>query len=203
MPGPLPASLRSRILRLLLLHWAPWTIAEEVHCCSATVYNIQENLFMYNSSFRSQFRLKEAPRKMFKTAENDLIAYLEEQSWIMQKEMIWYIWKKWDINVHRFTISRILKRRCWSNKKEQRVEVRQNDELRLNWIADMLRLTTEQLVFVNEFLFNEITNWRHQVYTFVDQLTRYQVFRTREHCWSVLSIYMKDEYLFCIDIRED
>ncbi len=35
---------------------------------------------MYNSPFRSQFRLKEAFRKMFKTAENDLIAYLEEQS---------------------------------------------------------------------------------------------------------------------------
>ncbi len=27
--------------------------------------------------------------------------------------------------------------------------------------------------------------------------------RTREHCWSVLSIYIKDEYLFCTDIRED
>ncbi len=80
MPGPLPASLRSRILRLLLLHWAPWAIAEEVHCCPATVYNIQENLFMYNSPFRPQFRSKEAPRKVFKAAENDLIVYLEEQS---------------------------------------------------------------------------------------------------------------------------
>ena len=202
MPGPLPASLRSRTLRLLLLHWAPWAIAEEVHCCPATVYNIQENLFMYNSPFRPQFRSKEAPRKVFKAAENDLIVYLEEQSWTMQKEMIWYIWKKWDINVHRFTISRILKRRRWSNKKEQRVEIRQNDELRLNWIADMLRLTIEQLVFVNESLFNEITGWRHQVYAFVDQSARYQVFRTRKHCWSVLPIYTKDEYLFCTDIRE-
>ncbi len=35
---------------------------------------------MYHSSFRSQFRLKETPRKMFKAAENDLIVYLEEQS---------------------------------------------------------------------------------------------------------------------------
>ncbi len=203
MPGPLPASLRSKILRLLLLHWTSSTIAEEVHCCSVTVYNIQENLFMYHSSFRSQFRLKETPRKMFKAAENDLIVYLEEQSWIMQKEMIWYIWKKWSINVHQSTISRILKRKDWSNKKGQRVEVRQNDELRLNWIADMLRLTVKQLVFMNESLFNEITGWRHQAYAPVDQSARYQAFRTREHCWSVLSIYMKDEYLFCIDIRED
>ena len=118
----------------------------------------------------------------------------------MQKEMIWYIWKKWSINVHQFTILRILKRRRWSNKKEQHVEVRQNDELRLNWVADMLRLMIKQLVFVNESLFNEITDWCHQVYALIDQSARYQVFRMKEHCWSVLSIYMKDEYLFCIDI---
>ncbi len=203
MSKSLSASLHFRILHLLLLHWASWAIIEEIHCCSVTVYNIQENFFMYNSSFRSQFRLKETLCKMFKTAENDLIVYLEKQSWIMQKKMIWYIWKKWDINVHWFTISRILKRKRWSNKKKQRVEVRQNDELRLNWITDMLHLMIEQLVFMNEFLFNEITSWHHQVYALVDQSACYQVSKTKEHCWSVLLIYMKDEYLFCINIRED
>ncbi len=97
-------------------------------------------------------------------------------------------------------ISRILKRKDWSIKKEQHVEVRQNDELRLNWVTDMLCLIIKQLVFVNEFLFNEITSWCHQIYAFIDQSAHYQVFRTRKHCWSVFSIYMKDEYLFCIDI---
>jgi len=37
------------------------------------------------------------------------------------------------------------------------VSIRQNDELRLNWIADLLQLTAEQLVFVDETLFNETT----------------------------------------------
>ncbi len=202
MPGPLPASLRSRILRLLLLHWCPKDIAEEVHCHFDTVYRIQENLFMYGSPFRPQFRPKGAPRKVFKAAENGLIAYLEEQPWVMQKEMVWYIWEEWGINVHQSTISRILKRRGWSNKKGQRVGVRQNDELRLNWVADMLRLTAEQLVFVNESLFNETTGWRHQAYAPVGQSARYQASRTRGHCWSVLPTYTKDEYLSCIGIRE-
>ncbi len=200
MIDPLSAAIRSRIVRLLLLHWQFLVIVEEVHCCSRTMYSIQENIFMYLSSFKSQFRLKEISCKMFKTAENNLIVYLEDQSWVMQKEMIWYIWEKWDINVHQFMISRILKRRRWSNKKEQRVEVRQNNKLRLNWIANMLRLTIEQLVFVNESLFNEITDWHHQVYVLVDQSACYQVFRMKKHCWSVLLIYMKDEYLFCINI---
>ena len=182
MPGPLPASLRSKILRLLLLQWAPWAIAEEVHCCPATVYNIQENLFMYNSPFRPQFRPKGAPRKVFKAAENGLIAYLEDQPWAMQKEMVWYIWEEWGINVHQPTISRILKRRGWSIKKGQRVGVRQNDELRLNWVADMLRSTAEQLAFVDESLFNETTGWRHQAYAPVGQPARYQASRNRGHC---------------------
>ncbi len=203
MIDSLSAAIRFRIIRLLLLHWQFFVIVEEVHCCSRTMYSIRENIFMYSSSFKSQFRLKEASCKMFKTAENDLIIYLEDQSWVMQKEMIWYIWKKWDINVHQFMISRILKRRRWSNKKEQRVEVRQNDELRLNWIADMLHLIIKQLVFVNESLFNEITDWYHQVYVLIDQSTHYQVFRMKEHCWSVFSTYMKDEYLFCIDIHKN
>ena len=80
MTGPLPAAIRSRIVRLLLLHWQPAAIVEEVHCCPRTVYSILENLFMYSSPFKSQFRLKEISCKMFKTAENDLIVYLEEQS---------------------------------------------------------------------------------------------------------------------------
>jgi len=100
MTGPLPAAIRSRIVRLLLLHWQPAAIVEEVHCCPRTVYSILENLFMYSSPFKPQFRPKGAPRKVFKAAENGLIAYLEEQPWAMQKEMVWYIWEEWGINVH-------------------------------------------------------------------------------------------------------
>ncbi len=58
-------------------------------------------------------------------------------------------------------------------------------------------------MFMNEFLFNEITSWHHQVYASVDQSTCYQVFKMKEHYWSILLIYTKDEYLFCINIHEN
>jgi len=61
MTGPLPAAIRSRIVRLLLLHWQPPAIAEEVHCCPRTVYSIRENIFMYSSPFKPQFRPKGGP----------------------------------------------------------------------------------------------------------------------------------------------
>ena len=202
MTDPLAPALRSKILRLLLLHWCLKAIVEEVHCHFDTVYRFQANLFMYDSPFRPQFRLKGASRKVFSAAEDSLITYLEQEPWAMQKEMVWFLWKEWSIHVHRFTIFRILKKRHWSNKKEQRVSIRQNDELRLNWVADLLRLTAEQLVFVDETLFNETTRWRHQAYAPVGEPARYQASRKRGHCWSVLPAYTIDGYLPCTGIRE-
>ncbi len=202
MTGQLAPALRSKILRLLLLHWCPKAIAEEVHCHFDTVYRFQANLFMYGSPFRPQFRPKGAPRKVFPAAEDSLITYLEQQPWAMQKEMVWFLWEEWGLYVHQSTISRILKRRRWSNKKGQRVGIRQNDELRLNWVADLLQLTAEQLVFVDETLFNETTGWRHQAYAPVGEPARYQASRKRGHCWSVLPAYTIDGYLPCTGIRE-
>ncbi len=203
MTDSLTSTLRSKILRLLLLHWILFVIVEEIHCHRNIVYTMQENLFMYDSLFRSQFRSKSVSRKIFSAAEDFLITYLKQQSWIMQKEMMRFLWEEWDIHVHRFTIFRILKKRHWSNKKKQRVSIRQNDELQLNWVADLLRLTAEQLVFVDETLFNETTRWHHQVYASIDESARYQVSRKREHFWSVFSMYTINDYLLCINIYED
>jgi len=65
-----------------------------------------------------------------------------------------------------------------------------------------LQLTAEQLVFVDETLFNETTGWHHQAYAPVGESARYQVSRKRGHSWSVLSAYTIDDYLPCIGIRE-
>ncbi len=197
MTGQLASTLRSKILRLLLLHWRPDVIAEEVHCHFTTVYRIQKNLFMFDSSFRPQFRSKDASRKIFSVAEDFLITYLKQQSWTMQKEMMWFLWKEWDIHVHRFTIFRILKKRHWSNKKKQRVSIRQNDELRLNWIADLLQLTAEQLVFVDETLFNETKEWRHQVYAPVGEVARSRCDRFSKQHFK----HSVEDYIFEADIR--
>ena len=118
MPGPLPASLRSKIIRLLLLQWRPDTIAEEVHCCTATVYSMQESLFIYGSAYRPQFRPKGAPRKISKAAEDSLMHYLSEQPWALQKELVWFLWEEWDIHINQSTVSRLLKRR-WQSEAIQ------------------------------------------------------------------------------------
>lgn len=104
--------------------------------------------------------------------------------------------------MHRSTISRILKRRRLSNKDAQRVGYRQNEELRLNWIAELLHVTAEQLVFIDETLFTESTGWRHRVYAPVGQPGRYYADPRRGRSWSVLPAYTVDGYLPCTGFKE-
>ncbi len=83
------------------------------------------------------------------------------------------------------------------------MSIRQNNELQLNWIADLLCLTVEQLIFIDETLFNKTMRWCHQVYASIDESACYQVFKMKKHCWNVLLTYMINDYLFCINIHED
>jgi hypothetical protein len=62
-----------------------------------------------------------------------------------------------------------------------------------HWIADLLNITIEQLIFVDEFLFNEITDWRLRAYALIDQSARYRDNITRDCVWSVLSAYISND----------
>jgi hypothetical protein len=66
-------------------------------------------------------------------------------------------------------ISWLLKRRKWSKKKAQQIGHRQNEELHLQWLADLHGLMAEQLVFVDETLFNETTGWRYGAWAPIGQ----------------------------------
>ena len=68
-------------------HWRPDAIAAPVLFHSATVYNMQENIFVYGTVRPPTFRARGAPQALHQAAEDSLIAWLEEQPWAMQKEM--------------------------------------------------------------------------------------------------------------------
>jgi transposase len=201
MVAPIPLSIRSKIVRYLLLNWRPDAIVKEVHCSPATVYNVQQNLFIYGQPNRPHFHPIGGPRRICTAVENALFAYLKEQPWIQQQEMVWYLWEEWGIHVHRFIISRLLKRRGWSNKKATRIGSR-DEELRQHWIADLLDMIAEQLVFVDESMFNETIGWRLRAYALIGQPARYRGDITRGRTWSVLPAYTTEGYLPCTGIKE-
>jgi hypothetical protein len=199
MIASLSLFINSKIVRYLLLHWRSNVIAAEVYCYLVTVYKVQINLFVYEQSVRLKFHFKDSSRRICKSVENALIQYLEEQSWTQQSEMIWFLWEKWNIYVHRFIVFRLLKRREWSNKSAQRIDSR-DEILRQHWIIDLLNLTAKQLIFVDESLFNEITDWRLRAYAFIDQSARYRVNIKRDRVWSVFSVYCSNDKMFLLHI---
>lgn len=202
MASFLPTSMRSKIVRYLLLHWRSDVIAAEVHCNTAIVYNIQFNLFIYDSSCPPKTRRKNASRRVSKAKKNDLIRWLKEQPWAQQSELIWYLWKKWKLHVHRSTIFRILKRKKWNEKTDRRVDERQNKSLRMHWIAELLNVVAKQLMYVDKSLFNETTNWRLRNWAPIDHEKKYHVDRQKDHGWSVLPAYTLNDYLFCTAIKK-
>ena len=199
----LSSIIRDKIVRLLLLHWRSNAIAQHVHCFERIVYYIQKNIFIYESSLRSRSRLSKSTRFLHKIVENSLIVYLKKQSWTLQKEIMWFLWEKWEIFVHRFTIFKTLKRLRWFDKIARRIDSRQNEKLRMLWVTKLLNVTIEQLIYIDESMFNETTSWRLRVYALVEQFDRYHVSRRREIDWSVLFAYIVDDYLFCTSIKEE
>lgn len=91
MSGPLPTSVRAKIVRYLLLHWRPDAIAKEVHCCVATVYNIQRNLFMFDDSHRPHYHAKDRPVAIHTAAQNSLMAFLQEEPCVQQTKLVWFL----------------------------------------------------------------------------------------------------------------
>lgn len=63
-------------------------------------------------------------------------------------------------------------------------------------------MTAEQLVFIDETLFNETTGWRHRVYAPIGQDGRYHADPRRGRSWSVLPAYTVDGYLPCTGFKE-
>lgn len=201
MPPTIPPILRSRIVRFLLMHWRPEDIAREVNCHKRTVQKIQENMLLYGSLFIPHRRKMGRPRRTTLGQEQSLIRFIEQQPWASQPEMVRFLWEEWQLPVHQSTISRILKKHRISCKKGQRTK-RPNEQLRLDWIAQLLGLTAEQLVFIDETLFNESTGWRQHAWAPIGEPARYNADISRGRSWSVLPAYTIDGYLPCTSIRE-
>lgn len=202
MTKPLAPSVRSPIVRYLLLGWQPEAIAEEVHCAVTTVRVYRQNLFMWNSTFRPQRCEKGRPNKITIAVKKALMVYLAERPYLVQQELAWYLWEELAITVSQPTISRLIMAERRSRKVAQRIGHRQNDELRQDWRAQCIDLRAEQLVFIDEASFNEATGWRHFAYAPVGEPARYHASRRRGHSWSILPAYTIDGYLPCTGVKE-
>jgi hypothetical protein len=75
--------------------------------------------------------------------------------------------------VHQSTVSRILKRRKWTQKELRRISLGRSDELQQRLKEEMRQFAAEDLVFLDESIFNEKTGWKYRAYGPIGQDIRY------------------------------
>ncbi len=66
----------------------------------------------------------------------------------------------------------------------------------------MVVIHAEQIVFLDEVLFNKITGWRATAWAPIGKAARYIGDRNREYSWNLLTGYTVDSYLPCYKIKE-
>ena len=66
----------------------------------------------------------------------------------------------------------------------------------------MAGIRAEQMVFLDESLFNKTTGWRLTAWAPIGQAGRYTGDRNRGHSWSLLAAYTTGGYLPCYTIKE-
>src|SRR3954465_5645385 len=66
----------------------------------------------------------------------------------------------------------------------------------------MRRYAAEDLVFLDESIFNEKTGWRHHAYAPVGHPARYMQSVKRGDTWAILPAYTIDGYLPCTGVKQ-
>lgn len=201
MPS-LPPPLFAKATAYLRLGWQVDAIVKEIHCHPATIYRLRRSLSIRGTPYAPRIQTLGAPKKLTKTDEDCLLRFLDRYPSSNQEEMAWFFWEERGKQVNQSTVSRVLKRRKWSKKKAERVPLARAPDLRRGYLSEMSGILAEEMVFLDESMFNQTTGWRGTAWAPIGQPARYIGDRTRGHAWSFLAGYTTEGYLPCYSIRE-
>ena len=70
-------------------------------------------------------------------------------------------------------MSHILKSKGWTKKKLYRLSLTRSESLRKDWQQDMLQFTADDLIFLDESIFNKRTGWRSRGWAPIGEDARY------------------------------
>ncbi len=112
------------------------------------------------SPTRPRLRKTGRPRDITIAARKGLEAYLYRFPIVLQYEIRWFLWEEYNIAVSQPTVCRALKDVRWSRKKAQRVSPKAARDIIIDYKTQMIAIHAEQIVFLDETLFNEIIDWR-------------------------------------------
>jgi hypothetical protein len=128
------------------------------------VYKIQENLRGFGTLRRPVSGRIGRPPKISDEDGEALLEELVRSGWMYQDEMVYWLMVERGVFVSQPTIQRYIKKRQWSSSALRPFSLDRSEELRQGYRDDMARFTAEDLVFLDESIFNEKTGWRHKAY---------------------------------------
>lgn len=197
-----PSTLARVVAAVRLGNIRAETIAEQEYIGLRTVYKIQANIRRYNTPYPPRLRGMGRPRSITTGAGELLLQFLDHYPWAYLEEQVQFLWDECGIDCSASTVSRFLEKMRITKKIGQRVNKNQNLDLRHAWLADMVDLPAELLVFIDETLFNESTGWRKKAWAGIGHPARYHHNNLRGKSWSVLPAYTVDGYLPCTGVKE-
>ena len=202
-PRGLSAALRVRIFRFLLLGWRSHAIAAECHVGLSTIYKYSWNLLQYGSVRLPTLRKLKRSRKLITADKEALLKMLLVKEWRRLDEMAFWLWCEHDAFVFNSIIFRLLKRKKWTQKELRRIALDRSEDLRKRYLVKMGQYAAEDLVFLNELIFNKKTGWRHRVYDLIKSSIRYPADIQRDRTWSILAGMIIADYVSCTGVKED
>jgi len=130
--------------------------------------------------------MHESFQKLSKADEIALFEYLMAEGWRQQDEMVYWLWHERGALVSRSTVSRVLKYNKWTWKEIRRISMDRSENLRQAYLDDRHRFVAEDLIFLDESVFNEKTGWHTMK---LCPCWRWSAIR----CWYTMLIYGVEE----------
>src|SRR6267378_1433622 len=87
-------------------------------------------------------------------------------------------------------------------KEVRRISLTQSREARRRYREEISRFPADDLVFLDESIFNEKTGWRHMAYAPIGHEARYSASVRRGKTWSILAAMTLEGWLDCTGIKE-
>ena len=146
----------------------------------------ESNLLRYGSPLPPRNRAFGRPRKLTRADKDALFDTLAIDGWMMHDEIAFWLAVERGVIVSRSTVCRLLKRNKWTRKNIARLSLSRSEVLREAYIEEMKKYAADDLVFLDEAIFNEKTGWRYRGYGLYGERIQYAA-NTRDDTYAVLA----------------
>jgi Arginine repressor, DNA binding domain len=123
---------------------------------------------------KPSYLLLRRPPKLLTADINAILEWLLHEGWRQQAEIMHWLAFKRGVLINQLTVSRMLQKQGWSRQVVYRISLTRSETLREGWRQDMRRFTADNLVFLDESIFNKKTGWRHQGWGPIGEEIRYE-----------------------------